>query len=293
MAKKKPQIADIQSWRKEKKAEKQQWKVDMEYKEAQGSKVSKKKPWQADGQKQHKQVLPKTVESVKTTNSKKKQKAVVDSETPGSTKEPEAAAAPSKRSLKAAERALGKRDQPENEEAAEDPSAEVEAEAPKKKKHKKEEGDAVEDAVDAVVVVDPEAFKVVVAGIPFHVNEKTLRRDFKDCGEILSLRLLMDRETGKSRGIAFISFTEQAAVDKALDFNGEDYAGRSLFVQIAGGALGASGGKSKGKGTGQRKSSGPGEKPAGLGPDCCTSVVLKGLAFSVTDAELLVHQPSS
>merc|ERR1712176_197174 len=89
------------------------------------------------------------------------------------------------------------------------------------------------------------------------------------CGEVLSLRLLTDRETKRSRGIAFISFTTQAGVDAALKYNGEDYAGRSLVVQVA-------------KKGGRGNDSTPGEKPKG-----CTSVIVKGLAFSATEDDLM------
>merc|ERR1719201_2752711 len=55
-----------------------------------------------------------------------------------------------------------------------------------KRKSKDLEGSAAEG--DSFV--DPEAFKVVVAGIPFSVEESVIRRDFSECGEILNLRLL-------------------------------------------------------------------------------------------------------
>lgn len=107
-----------------------------------------------------------------------------------------------------------------------------------------------------------------VAGIPLNVNEALLRKDFSECGEVLNLRLLREKDSGKSRGIAFISFTDQAALDSALAYNGTDYGGRSLWVKVA----------EKGRAV---KVAGPGEKSAG-----CTSVILKGLAYSVTEDDL-------
>eukprot|EP00746_Dinoflagellata_sp_MGD_P141248 gnl/MRDRNA2_/MRDRNA2_74386_c0_seq1.p1 gnl/MRDRNA2_/MRDRNA2_74386_c0~~gnl/MRDRNA2_/MRDRNA2_74386_c0_seq1.p1 ORF type:complete len:575 (+),score=166.53 gnl/MRDRNA2_/MRDRNA2_74386_c0_seq1:60-1784(+) len=132
---------------------------------------------------------------------------------------------------------------------------------------------------DGHIKPDTEAYKVVVAGIPERVDEKILRRDFGDCGEVLNVRLLKDRETGRSRGIAFISFTNQAAMDAALEYNGDDYGGRSLVVQVAD--------KSSAKGT--RKGSGKGKvtsQSSGVKPEGCTSVVLKNLAYKVTKADL-------
>jgi nucleolin len=97
----------------------------------------------------------------------------------------------------------------------------------------------------------------------------------------MNVRLLKDKDTRKSRGIAVISFTNQAALDKALEYHGTDYGGRSLLVQVAERGGGKSSKEAKGKGKGKGKGEGPGEKPDG-----CTSVVVKGLAFSVTDDDL-------
>lgn len=153
-----------------------------------------------------------------------------------------------------------------------DVGAEVADVEPLKKKKKTHEQPETVRAQE-VVSTDPEAFKVVVAGIPTTVSEEALRKDFEECGEVLSCRLLRHRDTKVSRGIAFVSFTNQTALSKALDFDGDDYGGRKLTVQIS------EGGKERvqSKGT----IAGLSEKPSG-----CTSVIVKGLAFSVTEADL-------
>eukprot|EP00930_Biecheleria_cincta_P039977 TRINITY_DN27429_c0_g1_i1.p1 TRINITY_DN27429_c0_g1~~TRINITY_DN27429_c0_g1_i1.p1 ORF type:complete len:528 (-),score=94.07 TRINITY_DN27429_c0_g1_i1:135-1718(-) len=154
----------------------------------------------------------------------------------------------------------GKRAEPET-------VQEVVPAGPKKKKKQAPNQHSTAEAAE-VAFKDPEAFKVCVAGIPLNVNEALLRKDFSECGEVLNVRLLREKENGKSRGIAFISFADQAALDSALSFNGTDYGGRSLWVKVA----------EKGKAV---KVTGPGEKPSG-----CTSVILKGLAYSVTEDDL-------
>lgn len=156
--------------------------------------------------------------------------------------------------------------------------AEFVEEPPKAKKANVSKGSndtAVNREAGSVESADPEAFKVVVAGFNRNLTEVTLRRDFTDCGEILNLRLLRDKETQQSRCIAFISFTSQEAVDIALKYDGEDYGGRTLLVQVAEKSSRSSEAKGNGKGKNL------GEKPEG-----CTSVILKGLAFSVTEADL-------
>merc|ERR1712196_600109 len=56
--------------------------------------------------------------------------------------------------------------------------------------------------------------------------------DFEECGEIVSLRLPKNEE-GKPRGIAFIEYKDKESCEKAIKFDGEQYAGRSLKVKMA------------------------------------------------------------
>merc|ERR1711937_890740 len=97
-------------------------------------------------------------------------------------------------------------------------------------------------------------FEVFVGGLPFETEEATLRKDFAECGEIENLRLPLNEE-GKPRGIAFITYKNKEAVDKALAFDGTDYGGRTLKVNKAG-----EGGKGKdGKGKGKKGKDGKGK----------------------------------
>jgi RNA recognition motif-containing protein len=43
----------------------------------------------------------------------------------------------------------------------------------------------------------------------------------------------MDRETGRPKGFAFVTFATQAAAEKALELNGRDLGGRALKVNVA------------------------------------------------------------
>ncbi|MCP3679076.1 MAG: RNA-binding protein [Gammaproteobacteria bacterium] len=61
-----------------------------------------------------------------------------------------------------------------------------------------------------------------------------LRDFFSDCGEIVEVKLITDRHTGKSKGFGFITFTVQEAVEKAVDEkNGVELDGRILKVNVA------------------------------------------------------------
>mmetsp|Transcript_53864 Transcript_53864/g.136769 ORF Transcript_53864/g.136769 Transcript_53864/m.136769 type:complete len:336 (-) Transcript_53864:90-1097(-) len=94
---------------------------------------------------------------------------------------------------------------------------------------------------------DPNPYRLFVGGIPWSVEEDQLRKDFSECGEIVDLKLMMDMETGKSKGIAFITYSDEAGFQAALKFDGKEYAGRKLNISKAN----STGGKSKGKGKGK------------------------------------------
>lgn len=75
--------------------------------------------------------------------------------------------------------------------------------------------------------------KLYVGNFPYSVDEAQLRTLFSPYGEISELALIMDRETGRPKGFAFITFASQQAAEKALEQNGRDLGGRPLKVNIA------------------------------------------------------------
>jgi len=74
--------------------------------------------------------------------------------------------------------------------------------------------------------------RVFVAGIPWKIDEDVVRRDFEECGAVEDIFLLKD-EQGYSRGRAFITFRDSAAVEAALKFDSTSYGGRQIFVKVA------------------------------------------------------------
>merc|ERR1712194_638149 len=65
-------------------------------------------------------------------------------------------------------------------------------------------------------------FELFIGGLPFSATEEALKKDFGECGEIVNLRMPLNDE-GNARGIAFMEFKDQEAVDKALKFHETDY----------------------------------------------------------------------
>lgn len=94
--------------------------------------------------------------------------------------------------------------------------------------------------------------KLYVGNFPYSVDEAQLRGLFTPYGEISELAMIMDRETGRSKGFAFITFASQQSAEKALELNGRDLGGRPLKVNMAMERDSRSGGGRRGGGGGSR-----------------------------------------
>ncbi|KAH9575094.1 hypothetical protein CY35_01G093900 [Sphagnum magellanicum] len=75
----------------------------------------------------------------------------------------------------------------------------------------------------------------------------SLTEFFSECGDINTVRIPTDRESGQIKGFAYIEFTTKESLSKALALNGADYAGQSLVVDEAS-EPGGGGGGGRGRG---------------------------------------------
>lgn len=75
--------------------------------------------------------------------------------------------------------------------------------------------------------------KLYVGNLPFSISESELRDVFTPYGEIEELAMITDRDTGRPRGFAFVTFASQHAAESALEQNGKDLGGRALKVNMA------------------------------------------------------------
>jgi RNA recognition motif-containing protein len=91
--------------------------------------------------------------------------------------------------------------------------------------------------------------KLYVGNLPFSTTEDELRSAFASHGGVSSVSVIMDRETGRPRGFAFVEMDEasgaQAAI-RALD--GTDFGGRNIKVSEAQDRRGGGGGGGGGGG---------------------------------------------
>lgn len=73
--------------------------------------------------------------------------------------------------------------------------------------------------------------KLYVGNIPWNCSEDDLKELFNQFGEVSFVRIITDRETGRSRGFGFV---EMENADKAIsDLDNTEYMGRSLRVSEA------------------------------------------------------------
>ena len=72
---------------------------------------------------------------------------------------------------------------------------------------------------------------IYVGNLPWSCHDDDLRRLFEPFGTVESARVVMDRETGRSRGFGFVQMPDGEAASKAIEaLNGQDMNGRPLRV---------------------------------------------------------------
>lgn len=94
-----------------------------------------------------------------------------------------------------------------------------------------------------------------VGNLNFRTDEEGLRATFSNFGTVTDARIVMDRDTGRSRGFGFVEMEDDSAADTAVEqMNGADLDGRPLRVNEAqprtegGGGGGRRGGGGGGRG---------------------------------------------
>ena len=75
--------------------------------------------------------------------------------------------------------------------------------------------------------------KLYVGNLPFSATEDELRELFGQHGSVESVRVITDRETGRSRGFAFVEMDAGGADAAIQALDGTDMGGRSLRVNEA------------------------------------------------------------
>ena len=73
-----------------------------------------------------------------------------------------------------------------------------------------------------------------VGNLSYDLNESDVKRTFEEYGEVVSVRLITDRETGRPRGFGFVEMGDQSAGMNAIDsLHDKELGGRRLVVNEA------------------------------------------------------------
>lgn len=109
--------------------------------------------------------------------------------------------------------------------------------------------------------------KLYVGNLAYETTEDELRTLFAQAGSVTSVALIKDRDTGRSKGFAFVEMSNQSEAQKAIQmFNGYSLSNRPLKVNAArpreergfGGGYGDRRGGYGDRGGGRNRRSGPG-----------------------------------
>ncbi|MCG3180820.1 MAG: hypothetical protein BIFFINMI_03183 [Phycisphaerae bacterium] len=75
---------------------------------------------------------------------------------------------------------------------------------------------------------------IYVGNLPYNTTEADLQTVFSEHGKVDRAKVIMDRETGRSRGFGFVEMSVETEANAAIEaLNGADMDGRKLVVNVA------------------------------------------------------------
>ena len=93
---------------------------------------------------------------------------------------------------------------------------------------------------------------IYVGNLSFEATEADIESAFSEFGDVTSVNIIKDRETGRSRGFAFVEMRDQESGQQAIDgMNNQQIAGRSVTVNEARPRENRGGGQGQGRGRGR------------------------------------------
>jgi len=76
--------------------------------------------------------------------------------------------------------------------------------------------------------------KLYVGNLPYSANQQTLQDTFSRCGTVELINVITDRDTGQSKGFAFVEMSSDSEAQKAIqELNGFSLDGREIKVNEA------------------------------------------------------------
>jgi len=76
--------------------------------------------------------------------------------------------------------------------------------------------------------------KLYVGNLPYSFNDSDMERAFSAYGSVNSAKVMMDRDSGRSKGFGFVEMSTEAEANAAIQgLNGQDFGGRGIVVNEA------------------------------------------------------------
>jgi cold-inducible RNA-binding protein len=98
--------------------------------------------------------------------------------------------------------------------------------------------------------------KIYVGNLPYSIDDAALRHNFSEYGSVSSAKVMMDRDSGRSKGFGFVEMSSEAEAQAAIaGLNGMTVDGRAIVVNVSrpkepGTGFGGGGGGGGGRGYG-------------------------------------------
>jgi RNA recognition motif-containing protein len=75
---------------------------------------------------------------------------------------------------------------------------------------------------------------IFVAGLSYQISEADLKELFEEYGAVSSAKIIIDRDSGRSKGFGFVEMDDEAEGQRAIEeLNDAEYDGRTLAVSVA------------------------------------------------------------
>lgn len=76
--------------------------------------------------------------------------------------------------------------------------------------------------------------KLFVGNLSFSISDQNLGDTFSECGTVTSAKVIIDRDSGRSKGFGFVEMSSDSEAQAAIErFNGAEDNGRAMTVNIA------------------------------------------------------------
>lgn len=74
---------------------------------------------------------------------------------------------------------------------------------------------------------------IYVGNLPFSATDESLKQIFSEYGQVQSAKVIVDRDTNRSKGFGFVEMTDNAAKKAIAELNEAEYEGKQITVNEA------------------------------------------------------------